>query len=374
MKSADLPTDTRVLYQPALDGIRLVAFLLVFLHHSPLFASSTILSHLFQYGWVGVELFFLISSLLFMNLLEAEYRKNGRISASRFYIRRILRIYPLMVAFAVGMVLYFRTFQDAALMRLAGIVTMTDNIVTAAQGYNATTPFTAHLWTLSFEFQVYSVIPLVFMAWKRMGDRRFILALLCFYACCFAARLLVTWLGAPHPVVWVLPFLHPEAILIGLVLGTGVLSRVPALVWPVLLVLASWAFISTPVPWTGLYPAALSYPFAALACLSMVETVRRFTAVRTLFSTRAFVFLGTISFGLYVFHPFGLYLGGSVSGMTGWISNVQTDATSYWLHTGTGLAITLLLSVVSYYVLEAPFLRLKDRFATVHGRLVGAVT
>ncbi len=57
------------IYFPELDGLRFLAFLLVFVHHHPLFSKIPVLSYLHTNGWIGVDLFFALSAFLFTKLL-----------------------------------------------------------------------------------------------------------------------------------------------------------------------------------------------------------------------------------------------------------------------------------------------------------------
>lgn len=360
------------LYEPALDGLRLIAFLSVFFHHLPPFRSSPVLVKFTEYGWVGVELFFVISSYLFFRLLDAEYAKKGEIRTKNFYIRRVLRIYPLMICFTLAVMWYFSAFTPMGFLRLIGIATFTDNIMSWFLSYNSSIPATAHLWTLSFEFQIYLLIPFAFLSWKRLGKAQFLMLLALVYMLCFSARLFSTYLGAPHPVVWVTPFLQPEAILIGIVLATGALKSIPTLAWPLIFASAGWAFINTPVPWANVHSAALSYPLAAIACVALVESVRRIGMLRSIFSAKPMVFLGTISFGLYVYHILGIHIGQSILVRSVQPLDFTSEMDSYILLALVSVIVIIGMSVLSYYTFERPFLRLKDRFATVHGREIEA--
>src|SRR4051794_10600592 len=84
------------LYLPQLDGLRFFAFLAVFIHH---LSAPEPLRFLQARGWMGVDLFFVISAFLFFRLFNEEASVAGRIDVLRFYLRRMLRLYPLMVAF-----------------------------------------------------------------------------------------------------------------------------------------------------------------------------------------------------------------------------------------------------------------------------------
>ena len=206
------------LYLAPLDGLRFLAFLAVFVYHLPKFRELKALSLLNDYGWVGVELFFAISSFLFFHLLSAEHDKAGRISAWRFYARRMLRIYPLMMAFPIAMLAMYGSGNGLGIARIAALGLFLDNFVILFEDYNGSIPFSAHLWTLSFEFQIYLIIPFVFMAYKRYGRRAFLIGALAVFTYCFLARMAVFATGAKDSVIWVTPFLRPESVLTGMAL------------------------------------------------------------------------------------------------------------------------------------------------------------
>ncbi len=96
------PHEPERVYFPRLDGARFVAFLLVYLFHGgieasllALFVGRTVAEELREKGWVGVELFFILSGYLITTLFAREEIKFGRIDLKAFWIRRILRIWPL---------------------------------------------------------------------------------------------------------------------------------------------------------------------------------------------------------------------------------------------------------------------------------------
>src|SRR5437868_2879263 len=99
-KSVNPPSENRF-YYPSLDGLRFFAFLLVFLHHSLLdWTSPNPLINFFliaieKNGWLGVDLFFVLSGFLITTLLLKERSDNGNYSLKNFWIRRALRIWPL---------------------------------------------------------------------------------------------------------------------------------------------------------------------------------------------------------------------------------------------------------------------------------------
>ena len=96
---------------PELDGLRFIAFFLVFLHHLPfpksILAESRLLSSVHTFGWVGVDIFLVLSAYLLTCLALAEVSRTGGFDVRRFYIRRIARIWPLyFLGLAIGMIIY----------------------------------------------------------------------------------------------------------------------------------------------------------------------------------------------------------------------------------------------------------------------------
>ncbi len=97
-------------YKPELDILRLCAFLFVFFTHRMDLAPVDPVKYYWGYhvslvGVFGVPLFFFLSAFLITELLSREHDQFGKISIKSFYIRRILRIWPLYFTFFFGMVL-----------------------------------------------------------------------------------------------------------------------------------------------------------------------------------------------------------------------------------------------------------------------------
>src|SRR5262245_40165969 len=97
---------------PELDGVRGIAILMVVLFHLPGFALPQ--------GWVGVDIFFVLSGFLITTLLLTEYEESGRINLTQFYARRALRLLPalaiLMLAYACSSVLLGWPWSDTVMV------------------------------------------------------------------------------------------------------------------------------------------------------------------------------------------------------------------------------------------------------------------
>ncbi|MFE0013768.1 acyltransferase family protein [Mesorhizobium sp. NPDC059054] len=343
-----------------LDGLRFFAFLLVFVHHFPAAVWSETLIILKGRGWVGVELFFAISAYLFFYLLGAEQTKIGRIDIPKFFMRRFLRIYPLMIVYATAMVLIYSIGDDPRTWpRLLGIALSLDNLVTWVLSYNVSVPFATHLWTLSSEFQIYLVIPVAFLVYMAMGRTAFLWLLVGIVVFSTLARAMFVLINTPYVNVWVTPFLRPESVIGGIALS--IIDRRWNPLWSLLaFVVAAFLFFYAPsaevLPWGTM----LGYPISALMWVSLLDFALRNRAARSVLSYGPLPFLGTISFGLYVFHWWAMNQAFAVVGYS------TTETPIEYLALGiVALGITVLAALASYFGLERFFLKLKAKVTIV---------
>jgi peptidoglycan/LPS O-acetylase OafA/YrhL len=152
----------------ALDGLRTVAIVIVVLYHL----------HVpqFEGGWIGVTVFFVLSGYLITTLLLRERRTTGRIRLGSFWWKRLLRLYPALLALVVAGLLLWNWVGDykgasfsageAAFIAL----TYTGNLYRSF--WDTTQGVFAHTWSLSMEEQFYLVWPPVLMLLLSLGRRR----------------------------------------------------------------------------------------------------------------------------------------------------------------------------------------------------------
>ena len=353
------------LYFPAIDGLRFFAFLLVLVHHLGAPPNYHVMYFLHAHGWIGVELFFVISSFLLFHLLAAEDVVTGSINIINFYLRRLLRLYPLMVGFPLAMLLWSGDGGTVPVGRLLGIAVLSDNILSSIWGYN-TIFASAHLWTLSYEFQIYLVIPLSFLIYKAMGQRGFLWLLVALWIVAVGARLSFILVGAKHPVFWVTPFLRPESTLLGIALAIGLLARAR----PPVIVAIGIAFVVafTQIPNVNeidLWTLAL-YPICAVICAALLWLTVNVKIVSAFLSQSWIVFLGKISFGLYVFHLLAIWV--TTTALTRVGIGTTSDAWNYSMRLGMALALAIAMSTASYFLVERFFLNIKARFSAIPSR------
>jgi peptidoglycan/LPS O-acetylase OafA/YrhL len=150
-----------------LDGLRAVAVLLVIASHAS--------NMQFVGGWIGVDIFFVLSGFLITGILTTEFEKSGTISFSTFYLKRILRLAPaLVVLLAVnllaGLVLGSRDHWSNHIGATIASLFYVMNWVSAFQ-----LPYeghVGHVWSLATEEQFYIVWPAILWAALTLGGRR----------------------------------------------------------------------------------------------------------------------------------------------------------------------------------------------------------
>ncbi len=137
-----------------LDFLRGVAILLVILRHTVLFHIPAWEASLVQFGWAGVDLFFVLSGFLISGLLFSEYRQNGMIRFARFAVRRALKIYPAFYFLVLLTVLARIAFHasDAVLRPLLHDVFFIQSYIPGTYG---------HFWSLSVEEHFYILLPVL---------------------------------------------------------------------------------------------------------------------------------------------------------------------------------------------------------------------
>lgn len=152
-----LPPTTTARRLPGLDGIRGIAVLWVVLHHYADSHSATMLSKFASVGGYGVSIFFVLSGFLITHLLLKDESRFEGLSLARFYLRRAVRILPVVGSFLVVML----AFDVAGLID----VPFWDYVSSATFWRNFRYPHneTGHLWSLSVEEQFYLVWPALFV-------------------------------------------------------------------------------------------------------------------------------------------------------------------------------------------------------------------
>ena len=178
-------------YLPGLDGLRAVAVIAVILYH----ANKSWLSG----GFLGVEVFFVISGYLITMLLINESQENGKINFRAFWMRRARRLLPALWTLLIGVTTYCALFERDTLGNLRG-----DVVAAFVYGFNwfqiwvGTSYFSAfgfvplrHLWSLAVEEQFYLVWPVLIAVVLKVFGRRPLLLGTLFFAASIAVSIYV---------------------------------------------------------------------------------------------------------------------------------------------------------------------------------------
>jgi peptidoglycan/LPS O-acetylase OafA/YrhL len=376
--AAVAPARAERFYRPELDALRFFAFLGVFIFHAaprtmdfynaagyPHWLSSLLIS-IFGAGAYGVDLFFALSAYLITSLLLRERAATGVLDLRGFYVRRILRIWPLYLAFVAFAAIFAALVpaQHLPMKYVVGYSLLAGNWIYVFYGLPAS--FATPLWTVSIEEQFYLAWPLAL----RKASARTMAAI--------AAGLLVianawrVWLAvtaAPVERIEYNTFTRLDPIALGILLALfghklpqfTRLQRVVLLCGGAATWVAVFAFTVTGQALTvTTWRMALGHPFMALASVAVLLSV--LGSQNRFLRNAELLYLGKISYGLYVLHEFAHFCAirlvhASTPGMVVAQSIV-------------GLALTIVLAAASYRWLESPFLRLKERFAHVQSRPV----
>lgn len=345
----------RLGYVPALDGVRGVAIALVVLWHA---------FHVPVGGFLGVHVFFVLSGFLITALLLQEWHSTGAISLGHFYFRRALRLFPALAAMLLAytgiQVARELVLQPAALdlsTALGGVLYSAfyvSNLVQAG-GVVLGVPI-SHLWSLATEEQFYLLWPFVLLLALRRGvsSRALELGLVAAIGLVALDRLYQTLADAPRARLYFAPDTTFDAILVGCLLGLWFMSgRLPAALRSRRVVgwasVAAIAFGAAVVALAGiesrlLYAAAL-LPFVVAAGIFVLAAATEDMPLARVLAWRPLVYLGRISYSLYLWHTMALVFGRELLG----------------LPSAGGVVLAVAAATVSHYAIERPFLRRKAR-------------
>ena len=333
---------------PSLDGLRAISVLSVLLGHLCGTRGFSIFDPYPRVGDVarlGVTVFFVISGFLITGLLMKERADTGDISLRNFYVRRVLRIVPAFLVFVVCML----GASALGLVQLTGTDLAT--ALTWTVNFNPHRSWAiGHLWSLSVEEQFYLLWPATIVLFGLARGRNW--AIVAFVAA---------------PVIRVgMHVLLPQSPLRDLEIFPAVadpmaIGCIVAIERERLLKYRWWLALTRPVAaWPMLAFAALMLrfsdytavsfvmvPLTLVALVAIVEGSTRWTgaAARAL-NTPALVWIGTLSYSLYLWHqPF-----------------LNRGSEAPWTSFPLNLLATFGCAIGSYYLIEAPFLKLRRRF------------
>jgi peptidoglycan/LPS O-acetylase OafA/YrhL len=344
-------------YQPGLDGLRAISVIAVILYHA-------------GFGWMhggflGVEVFFVVSGYLITSLLLEEREGSGGVRLRQFWLRRARRLLPalfgVLIAVGVFVALFGSAQQQSDLHRdyLPGIFYFANwgQIFGGAQYFGNFSPL-RHLWSLAVEEQWYLLWPLAFVALTRRNKRTVEVGRSIIVAA-VVVMVITWWLASPAALTSDRTnFLYLSTLTrsSGLLLGagaaflwrpwknktsvssrSGVMLNVAGLGSAALLV---YAFASVHLTDRSLY----RWQLAVVSVLSLIVVAAvvhpAASSARSLFASPALVGLGKRSYGIYLWSwPISVICGAYVGSWSRFIA---------------AMSLTIVVSEFSYVYIETP--------------------
>ncbi len=368
-------------YRPELDALRFLAFLMVFAYHTlPHYPVPQVEARLKglapavcaagDSGKFGLSLFFTLSAYLICEILLREREKKGTVSVQQFYIRRILRIWPLyFFVLAIGLgISYLPTFDHsrAPFVWFAVFLGNWHLLRLSAWWGNPVSP----LWSVSIEEQFYLCAP-----WMVKYLKRPALFGLCGLLI-VGANAAIYWASAT-PVLearlWCDTFVQFQCFAAGILVCLclrGRLPRLPGWLRCILMAAAYGCFlgasrgvrityVGTAGP--GSFHLAVGYALVTLGCVLLLLG---FLGLDNKVLPGWLVYLGRISYGLYAYHLIAIDLVPQVLGRAPW------GSLRHVLNGAIALGLNIVVAALSYRFFETPFLRLKNRHEIVPSRPV----
>lgn len=342
-----------VSYRPEIDGLRTIAVLSVIIYHAEFFVGGFFV---LPGGYLGVDIFFVISGYLITSLILTELRDTQHFSVLNFYERRARRLLPaLLLVMLVSIVAAWKILLPAQLVDFAHSLLASLFFVSnfywdlSLQVYGAQPallkPF-LHTWSLAVEEQYYIIFPLLLMAIFRWV-RAYLVALLC--AGFFASLLFAQWFTSvdANSSFYLLPSRFWE-LLAGGLLACFVFERsffhektaldtVAPIVGLVLVVTSFFLFDHDTS-----HPGFITL-FPIIGTVLLIAYTGRDDPITRILSSRAFVSIGVISYSLYLWH-FPIFA--FARNMHAAISVTEKLV---WI------GLTFVCSILSYRVVEKPF-------------------
>lgn len=355
---------------PALDGLRGLAIIVVILFHSTILQRDTVvrdyLVRILNAGWISVDLFFVLSGFLITGIL-CDAKGTPRFFTN-FYARRSLRIFPLYFAVMILALLVLPEYFGVS----PGSVGELWRFWFYLQNLGGPIPYPlSHTWSLAVEEQFYLLWPLVVFA---LSHRTLILVSAGLIPLALLIRCIMVATDVPGGCIHSVTYARFDPLAMGALIA--LLLREPGGL-PALMRPAKWAFTLGLAVFLGVFAyqrnfwegpllrtigqSSLCFWFGGLLVLAVGLERNRF--LPRLLEAQPLRFFARYSYAMYLFHlPMHLWLTENLLGPRHRFNESINPVVLQGLVTLQTLVATTLLAMVSWHLLESPFLKLKRYF------------
>lgn len=371
IEQREQPFARPVAHIPGLDGIRGIAILAIIVFHVPnaphgRFLNS-IVGHAANLGWMGVDLFFVLSGFLITGILIDTRSSEGYFRT--FYARRALRILPVYVVFLcfwmwIAPLVGALPAETAQRLRdsQGWYWSFLINVMIAVRGWTAAAGGPTHLWSLAVEEQFYLIWPVIVLLaaprslpWIAVGC--IVLAELC--------RLAIVIWGADPRVNYLLLPTRMDTLAVGAFLACAVRSpqllrgvirwRMRITCIAILVLLLIWMYAHA-LDYQRSLVQLVAYPAIALLSGALVLAA---TQPSSFLATRTLRFFGRYSYGMYVWHWLIVVVLARKTALLEASVGLGWSLERYALAVSIVIAATTAVALASWYLIEQPILRLK---------------
>jgi peptidoglycan/LPS O-acetylase OafA/YrhL len=325
-------------YKPEFDGLRGIAICLVFSHH---------LGYGWNFGWLGVDIFFVLSGYLISKILQANYRDQISIQIYfKFISRRIMRLYPILIVNSILMLVTVETFSReskiwsviASLMSFKNFTNWGDTL--------------GPIWSLSAEVQFYLIFPFINHLLTRhfLKYKKYLLGTYIFIVWIVALLVNLNHKAYETDSIFNLVALRPSGLILGALIATGIpegllksknkISDLLANMFLFILLIIS----KNPI---------LMMLLTASIILHLEKTnTKGILSMKKFLQNKILVKIGLLSYSIYIWHTSILFLiyHPEVYGLNLNFSSIEKPVFS--------IIATLIISIISYELIEKPCLKL----------------
>ena len=350
-----------------LDGVRGVAVLLVFISHfhwilspDPFFTKVTpwhFINRTFEAGFMGVDIFFVLSGFLITSLLMKDRSTNRKNLFRRFYRRRALRLLPALYALLIAnfFVSRWENFPGDIQWRTTWHAILFLNNWNIVNNFDEAQNDLGHLWSLGIEEQFYLIWPLtIWLLAKLKIPSKMMIPLILFASLGVMAHRTSLWNEGTS---WIILYVRTDTRLDSLLIGAMFAYvyrhfQVPS---KILNSVATSSFIGLIYIKYVLYKSPFIFEMgytiiALLAGFIILSVVEGVFFVQKVFTWRPLTMIGKVSYGLYLWHmPIFLLFGRHVT------SGPKP------LRILIGIVIASVVTSLSWFFIEKPFLNIKNR-------------